>query len=202
MIAALLAAFFFGCIGFIATQTSASVCRNIAPADDGPQTSKPPYAALVVAAALLGGIFVALHTPPLELGIAAIVIFALVACWCSDALCGFLPDAFTLGPLAAILLFAFAQRDWEIIVSAAIIFVPFAGAALFSRGLGMGWGDAKLVALTGAALGAPLGAVALAVACVVAVVVHRFTGARSGPIAFAPYIAAITGAALPLGLTH
>jgi prepilin signal peptidase PulO-like enzyme (type II secretory pathway) len=66
----------------------------------------------------------------------------------------------------------------------------------------MGWGDAKLVALTGAALGAPLGAVALAVACVVAVVVHRFAGARQAPIAFAPYIAALTGAALPLGLTH
>lgn len=199
---ALLAAFFFGCVAFIATQSSTSVCRDIAPADDGPPTAKPPYAVLVAGAAAVGAILVVQGQHPLQLGIAAIVIFALVACWCSDALCGFLPDTFTLGPLAALLLFALAQRDWEIIVSAAIIFVPFAAAALFSRGLGMGWGDAKLVALTGAALGAPLGALTLAVACAAAVIVHRFTGARQGPIAFAPYIAALTGAALPLGLAH
>jgi prepilin signal peptidase PulO-like enzyme (type II secretory pathway) len=198
----LLVALFFGCIAFIATQLSTSVCRNIEPADDGPQTSKPPYAVLVVAAALLGAIFAVQKQPPLQLGIAAIVIFALVACWCSDALCGFLPDTFTLGPLAALLLFAFAQRDWEIIVSATLVFLPFAAAAVFSRGLGMGWGDAKLVALTGAALGAPLGALTLTVACVVAVIVHRFAGSRETPIAFAPYIAALTGAALPLGLMH
>jgi prepilin signal peptidase PulO-like enzyme (type II secretory pathway) len=199
---ALLAAFFFGCIAFIAAQLSTSICRTIVPADDGPPTSKPPYVLLVAGAALLGGIFAVQGQQPLQLGIAAIVIFALVACWCSDALCGFLPDTFTLGPLAALLLFALAQRDWEIIVSAMLVFLPFAAAAAFSRGLGMGWGDAKLVALTGAALGAPLGALALSVACVVAVLVHRFAGPRQGPIAFAPYIAALTGVALPLGLTH
>ena len=202
MIVAFLAALFFGCIAYIATQLSASVCRNIAPADDGPPTSKPPYVVLVASSAVLGAIFAVQGQQPLQLGIAAIVIFALVACWCSDALCGYLPDVFTLGPLAALLLFAVAQRDWEIIVSAVLVFIPFAAAAVFSRGLGMGWGDAKLVALTGAALGAPLGAVSLAVACVVAVLVHRFAGARQAPIAFAPYIAALTGVALPLGLTH
>jgi prepilin signal peptidase PulO-like enzyme (type II secretory pathway) len=199
---AFLVAFFFGCVAFIAAQLSASVCRTIVPAEDGPPTSTPPYVVLVAAAALLGGIFAIQGQQPLQLGIAAIVIFALVACWCSDVLCGFLPDTFTLGPLAALLLFALAQRNWEIIVSSVLVFVPFAAAALFSRGIGMGWGDAKLVALTGAALGAPLGAVALAIACVVAVVVHRFAGTRQSPIAFAPYIAALTGAALPLGLTH
>jgi len=202
MIAALLVALFFGSIAFIAAQLSTSICRNIVPADDGPPTSKPPYVILVAAAATLGAIFAVQGQQPLQLGIAAIVIFALVACWCSDALCGFLPDTFTLGPLAALLLFALAQRNWEIIVSAALVFVPFAAAALFSRGLGMGWGDAKLVALTGAALGAPLGALTLAIACVAAVAVHRFAGARQSPIAFAPYIAALTGVALPLGLTH
>lgn len=195
-------ALFFGCIAFIALQTSTSVCSTIAPADDGPKTGKPPYAVLVAAAALIGAALVMMAATPLQLGIAAIVVFALVACWCSDSLCGFLPDVFTLGPLAVLLLFAVAQRDWEIVVSASIIFVPFAAAALFSRGLGMGWGDAKLVAITGAALGAPLGALALTVACLAAVVIHRFTGARSSPIAFAPYIAALTGIALPLGMTR
>jgi len=201
MIAAL-AAFFFACIAFVATQASTIMCSTVERADDGPRSSKPPYVVIVVATAALGAILMLLHTPPLQLGIAVIVVFALVACWCSDALCGFLPDAFTLAPLAALLLFAVAQHDWELIVSAAIVFVPFAAAAFFSRGLGMGWGDAKLVALTGAVLGAPLGYFTLAVACVAAVIVHRFAGPRTRPIAFAPYIAALTGAALPLGLTH
>ena len=202
MVFPVLVALFFGCVAFIASQLSASVCSTIPPAEDGPRTSKPPYIFLVAAAAVIGGVLAWQHMTPLQLGIAAVVVFALVACWCSDALCGFLPDVFTLGPLAAILLFAIAQRDWEIIVSAAIIFVPFAAAAMFSRGMGMGWGDAKLVALTGAVLGAPLGALTLAVACAAAVVVHRFSGARNSPIAFAPYIAALTGVALPLGLAH
>jgi prepilin signal peptidase PulO-like enzyme (type II secretory pathway) len=202
MIVPLLVALFFGCIAFIALQSSASLCSSIAPADDGPRLAKPPYVVLVVAAALIGAVLAWQGTLPLQLGIAAIVVFALVACWCSDSLCGFLPDVFTLAPLAALLLFAIAQHDWEILVSASIIFVPFAAAALFSRGLGMGWGDAKLVALTGAALGAPLGAFTLAIACAAAVIVHRIAGARQSPIAFAPYIAALTGIALPLGLVH
>jgi hypothetical protein len=199
---ALLAAVFFGCIAYIAIHCSAMLCAGIAPAEDGPPAGKPPYAVLTVAAALLGGLLGAMHTPPLQIAIAAIVVFALVACWCSDALCGIVPDVFTLAPLGVLLLFAIAQRDWWILISAAIAFVPFAAAALFSRGYGMGWGDAKLVALTGAALGAPLAAMALAIACAVAAVVHRLGGARSGPIAFAPYIAALTGLALPLGLAH
>jgi prepilin signal peptidase PulO-like enzyme (type II secretory pathway) len=66
----------------------------------------------------------------------------------------------------------------------------------------MGWGDVKLVAITGAALGAPLGYLTLAVACFAAFIVHHFGKRRSNPIAFAPYIAVLTAAALPLGLTH
>ena len=199
---ALFCALFFGCVAFLAMQISSIVCSNVIPADDGPASTKPPYAIVTAGAALLGAALVLLGAPPLQLGIAGIVVFALAACWASDALCGFLPDAFTLGPLAALLLFALAQRDWGLIVSAVLVFVPFAAAAYFSRGYGMGWGDAKLVALTGAVLGAPLGYFTLAIACAAAVVVHRFGSRRAEPIAFAPYIAALTGMALPLGLTH
>lgn len=199
---ALFCALFFACIAFVATQLSAMVCNGIVPADDGPPSTKPPVALVTVGAGVLGAALVVVGAQPLQIGISAIVIFALAACWVSDALCGFLPDVFTLGPLAALLLFAFAQRDWYLILSATLVFVPFAIAALFSKGYGMGWGDAKLVALTGAVLGAPLGYFTLAIACAAAVVVHRFGRKRADPIAFAPYIAALTGMALPLGLTH
>lgn len=202
MIAAAAAAVFFGCIGFIAVQLSRAVCVGVRPAQNGPAPGRAPAIALVVASALIGGSLVTLGALPLQLGIAVIVVFALVACWCSDATCGIVPDLFTLVPLAMVLIFALAQRDWGTIGSAAAIFTPFAVAAFASGGYGMGWGDAKLVALTGAALGAPLALMTLAVACVAAVIAHKLSRAGQTPIAFAPYIAAATGIALPIGLAH
>lgn len=202
MIGVVAAAAFFACVAYIGSQLSRAACARVTPPHDGPATGTPPVAELVVAAALLGGLLMWRGALPLQMAAAVIVVFALVACWCSDMTCGILPDAFTLAPLAALVLFSFVQRDWGIVLSALIPFVPFAVAALFSRGYGMGWGDAKLVALTGAALGAPLALLTLAVACIAAVVGNRITGAGRIPIAFAPYIAACTGLALPLGIVH
>jgi prepilin signal peptidase PulO-like enzyme (type II secretory pathway) len=202
MIAIAIAAIFFGCVAFIAAEVSRAVCARAEPPDDGPATGTPPVAVLVGASVLLGGILMARGTTIAQLAAAAIVVFALVAAWCSDMLCGLVPDAFTLAPLGALLLLAFTQRDWGVLLSALVPFVPFAIAAFYSGGHGMGWGDAKLVALTGAALGAPLALFALAVACVAAVVGHRITSAGRNPIAFAPYIAACTALALPLGIAH
>ena len=202
MIAIVAAAAFFGCLAFIAAQASRFVCADVVPMDDGPPPGKAPVIVLVAAATVIGGILVATGALPLQIGIAAIVVFALVASWCSDATCGIVPDVFTLIPLALLLLFALAQRDWTTVVSSVVVFAPFAGAAFFSKGYGMGWGDTKLAAVAGAALGAPLALVALALACGAAAIVNRFGGARGSPIAFAPYIAAATGIALPLGFAH
>ena len=196
------AAVFFGCVAVIAIQLSRVVCADVTPEEDGPPAGKPPYAILIAACAVVGGALVYTGAMPLQLGVAALVLFSLVAAWCSDTLCGLVPDIFTLPPLAALLLFAMAQHQWEIVVSAIIAFVPFAAAALFSRGTGMGWGDAKLVALSGAALGLPLVVLTMAAACGAAAVVHKLARGARAPIAFAPYIAAATGLALPLGLIH
>jgi prepilin signal peptidase PulO-like enzyme (type II secretory pathway) len=194
------AAIFFACVAVIAIQLSRVVCADVPPADDGPPPGKPPYAVLTGASALVGAALVYTGAMPLQLGIAALVLFTLVAAWCSDTLCGLVPDVFTLPPLAVLLFFALAQHQWAIVFSAAIAFIPFALAALFSRGRGMGWGDAKLVAVSGAALGLPLVVLTLAVACAAAALVHRIARGAPAPIAFAPYIAAATGLALPLGL--
>jgi prepilin signal peptidase PulO-like enzyme (type II secretory pathway) len=202
IVLAVAAALFFGSIAFIGLQVSRSVCTGIAPADDGPAPGRAPAPVLVIGSMLVGAALVFLQCPPLQIGIGAIVIFALVACWFSDALCGIVPDLFTLAPLAALLLFSLAHRNWGTIVSAAIVFAPFAVAAFFSRGYGMGWGDAKLVALSGAALGAPLALLALTLACAAAAVAHWLVRKARSPIAFAPYIAAATAIALPLGLAR
>lgn len=190
----------FACIAFLAVELSRFVCARIAPLDGAPPSSEPPVAALVVGAAFLGALLVVRGAAVPQLAMFAIVIFALVACWASDGLRGIVPDVFTLVPLAILLAFYLAQRDWLIIASVLIPFVPFAAAAIFTKGLGMGWGDAKLVALAGAALGAPLAILAMIVACLAAVAGYRIKHIKAGPIAFAPYIAAAVGAALPLGI--
>ncbi len=193
-------AVFMGCVAALAADLCRGACARIVPFDDGPAPSRPPVVALVGASALLGGLLAALSVPPLELLPVAIAIFALVACWCSDALCGILPDAFTLGPLAALLAFAALRRDWWTLASAAMVFVPFAVASASTHGKGMGWGDTKLAALAGAVLGGPLGFVAMAAACAAAAVGYKVKRIASGPIALAPYIASAVALALPLAL--
>jgi prepilin signal peptidase PulO-like enzyme (type II secretory pathway) len=194
------AAIFFGCVALIGAEGGRLYCSRITPFADGPLPGRAPVVLICVVAAIIGGLLNLWKAPPLQIGLAAIVVFALVACWCGDAICGIVPDVFSLVPLAVLLLFALTRRDWEVWWSAAIPFAFFAGAAFFTRGKGMGWGDAKLVALTGAALGAPLALVALPIACVAAVVAQRFRTGAPGPMAFAPYIAAVTGIALPIGI--
>ncbi len=125
---------FFGSIAFIAAYASRMICADVEPAPDGPRAGKPPVIALVVGAAILGGAIVAAQATPAQIGLSVLVVFAMVACWCSDATCGLLPDVFTLVPLALLAVFAFIQRDWQMALSAAFIFVPFAGmAALHTR---------------------------------------------------------------------
>ncbi len=193
-----IAAIFFASVALVAVQLSRTACAGEAPTPDGPPAGTPPYVVLVLSCAAIGGLLVYSGGTPVQLGIAALVLFALVAAWCSDMLCGLVLDVFTLPPLAALLLFAISERQWMILVGAAVAFVPFAAAAIFSRGMGMGWGDAKLVAISGAVLGLPLGVLALAAACAVAAVLHRLLRGKGSPIAFAPYIAAATALALPL----
>jgi hypothetical protein len=196
-----IAAIFFASVALVAVQLSRAACSGETPAPDGPPAGKPPYALLVIACAAIGGLLVYTGATPIQLGIAALVLFALVAAWCSDTLCGLVLDVFTLPPLAALLLFAISERQWTILIGAAVAFAPFAAAAVFSRGMGMGWGNAKLVAISGAVLGLPLGVLALAAACASAAILHRLLRGKGSPIAFAPYIAAATALALPLTLS-
>lgn len=196
----LVAALFMGCVAALAGELSRGACARITPFADGPAPSRPPIVALVAGSALLGGVLAALSVQPLELFPFAVAIFALVGCWCSDALCGILPDSFTLGPLAVLLAFSVVRRDWWVLGSSAMVFVPFAVTSAATRGKGMGWGDTKLAALAGAVLGGPLGFVAMAVACAAAAAGYKIKRIRNGPIAFAPYIASAVALAMPLVL--
>jgi len=195
--AAVLGALFFAAAGYVGAILGLWYTEKLEALPGGPPPGKAPAGLLIAACAVIGAV-VTTHGTQGQVLLVAVVCVALVAIWITDTARGVVPDAFTLGPLALILLLAVWQHDWLVLFSAGVPFVVFATAAALSRGRGMGWGDVKLVALGGALLGVQTAVLAFALACLAAVVLSYARGRRSGPIAFAPYLAAAIGLAIPL----
>jgi prepilin signal peptidase PulO-like enzyme (type II secretory pathway) len=189
----------YGCLAYLGLEASRVLCERIKPFDDGPKPGKPPVALLIVGATLVGGILAFQNTPLPTIGLLAVVTTALAACWDSDIRCGIIPDYFTLIPLGIVLLYAVVRHEWMLIFSVAVIFIPFAVAALLSKGRGMGWGDVKLAALGGGVLGWYDAYVAFSAACLVAVALAFVMNRRKEPIAFGPYLAGAIAFKMMLG---
>jgi len=184
-----------GAAAWIGTVAAPPLVADVARADDAPRPGRPPTPWLIGGSAALGGLLAPHSTLP-QLTMATVLVFALVTAWSTDVLHGVVPDICTLGPLAVILSLALLHHTWTPLISALILFAPFAAAASLSKGLGMGWGDVKLATLGGAALGAPLALLLFAGASLVAVIVGRALRRGRAPIAFAPYLAAAIGMGL------
>lgn len=193
-------ALFFAGAGLLGALLGHLFADRLPRLEGGPAPHAAPAALLIAGCACIGAFASAHAVSAQQLPLIALVCLALVAIWITDARCGVVPDVFTLGPLGVILIIALWEHQWWLFVSAGVPFVPFACAALLSRGRGMGWGDVKLVALGGAVLGAQLAVLAFAAACLVAVGINYARGRRHGIIAFAPYLATAIGAAIPLGM--
>ena len=201
IIAAIFGAAFFGAAGYIGVLLGRVFAEKLEWLPYGPPPVHAPEPVLVAGCAAIGAALT-MHTfEPVHVLLIAIVCVALVAIWIVDAQKGIVPDVFTLGPLAILLIAAVLQHTWWHFAAAAIPLAPFAGAALLSQGRGMGWGDVKLVALGGVVLGVQLSILAFAAACLIAFAVNYFPGRkRGGPIAFAPYLASAIGLAIPAGV--
>lgn len=200
ILAAILGALFFALAAYVGTLLGNAMADTLVRFDDGPVPQTPPAHALLAACAIIGAVCAIQAVVPAQLLLFAIVCCALVAIWCCDVRTGIVPDVFTLVPLGIILVVALWAHEWWIFVSAIVPFAPFAAAAALSRGRGMGWGDVKLAALGGGVLGAQLSLVAFALACIAVVIVARMQGRNREAIAFAPYLAAAIGLALPIGM--
>jgi len=98
--------------------------------------------------------------------------------------------------LALVIGLGVAAHDLAPAIGAVVVFVPFAAAALATRGRGMGWGDVKLAALGGALLGVAGATLAFLVAALTAYAIARTTGGLRRTIAFGPYLAASIAATL------
>ena len=196
VLAAAGAAALFGAAGYAGAFAARRICDTTAPLPDGPPSGRP---SVVILVALAGGagLIEGLRGAGLpELLLAALLCCALVGIWYSDVRSGIVPDVFTLVPLTLVLVGASLSHHWGVLASAGIVFVPFAVAAFASRGLGMGWGDVKLVALGGAVLGWEAAVLAFGCACALAVIVALARKRRHEPLAFAPYL--VAAIALPL----
>ncbi len=200
-------ALLFACAAIAGIVAASAICARVTGYDDGPESGTPPIVALVAGAALIGGIAGAhagRHADIGHLGLLAIVTGAFVAAWYCDIVRGVIPDVFSLGPLAAIVVLAFVWHEPRMVVSALIVALPFSVAAYLSRGRGMGWGDVKIAAVSGAMLGVSNALLALALAAFAAGVASRLrkpsliAGAGTAavavarPVAFAPYLIGAT----------
>jgi leader peptidase (prepilin peptidase)/N-methyltransferase len=190
----------FACAAYLGLQLAAHLCDGIEPFEDGPKPGKPPTPWLIAGAGAIGAVVTAQGASLPQLAMAAIIVVALAGCWYSDVRVGIVPDYFTLIPLGVLLLIAVVIHDWQTIIAAVSITVPFASAAALSKGRGMGWGDVKLVALGGAALGLQIAVLAFSAACLLAVCVAVFRRRAREPIPFAPYLVGATALGLTLNI--
>ena len=188
-----------GCAGVLAARR---ICDRAAPLEGGPPAGRPSVVLLLACACTAGAVEGLRGSGALEVFVAALLCCALVGIWYSDVRCGIVPDAFTLIPLALVVIVASLSREWGALASAAVVFVPFAVAAFASHGRGMGWGDVKVVALGGAVLGWEAAVLAFGSACAVAVIVALARRRRHEPLAFAPYLVAAIALPLAIGLPH
>jgi prepilin signal peptidase PulO-like enzyme (type II secretory pathway) len=178
----------FAAMTWLATLYADALCSGIKPYDDGPEPIAFPRFAFPVVAGIVG-LATSLHgASPLHLVIFSLVTAALAACAACDMRCGMIPDICSLGALALIAGLAIYEKNQSVAFGAVFVFLPFASAALFSRGRGMGWGDAKLAAVGGGLLGARDATLAFTLASVAAYIVARASGKTKEPIAFGPFL--------------
>ncbi|HTX58860.1 MAG TPA: prepilin peptidase [Verrucomicrobiae bacterium] len=197
---ALVGALVYGGAGLVGAIAAIAMLPGLKRFEDGPAPVDVSPIALVAGAAVLGAFVAWRHVPMAQLLTGAVVTIALVGLWYCDARTGIVPDVFTLVPLGLAILFAFfTQQQVPVLISSVVLFVPFALAAIFSKGRGMGWGDAKLAALAGALLGMMAATFVLGIASLIAVIVASIRyRSKPVPIAFAPYMAA----AIAIGIAY
>ncbi|MBV8636616.1 MAG: prepilin peptidase [Candidatus Eremiobacteraeota bacterium] len=168
--------------------------------DDGPPPRPVHWMWPLLAMLLLCAALASRHVTALQAAAVAAACVPLVAAWYGDARTGLISDWFTLVPLAVVSGYVVYSGHWFTVVSALVIFVPFALSALLSRGVGMGWGDVKLATLCGALVGMMAALPAFAAACLVATIVSYARDRGKRPVAFGPYIVLATFGALAVVL--
>lgn len=188
MIALAIVPALFAAAALAGTNLARKLSARLERFEDGPLPGDVSPARLAGAAALLGAALVLHGAEASQIAVGTLLCLSLAAIWYCDVRFGIIPDAFSLGALAAVLIAAIALQQWFVLASGALVALPFGVAAAASEGRGMGWGDVKLVALGGAVLGLEPAIFAFAIACAVAAVAGMLQRRRSRVIALGPYL--------------
>lgn len=180
----------FGCSAFLAMQFAALVYGKEPPVEDGPVPARVPVLTVVAIAAAIGGLSAGRGADLASLAVVDLIVFALCAVVWTDVTRGFIGDWFSLPPIGLVLILAILKHDLiPVAIATVVVTLPFALAAFFSKGRGMGWGDVKLVGLGAALLDPQTSVLVYAIACMVACGVAVARRKRAEPVAFAPYLA-------------
>jgi prepilin signal peptidase PulO-like enzyme (type II secretory pathway) len=197
IIAVLVSALIFAIASAIGIPIAAYLTKNLERFDDGPPIMRIPQYLPIVCAAILGAVygFNLAHVETPAKTISEVLLFApavmvAIACLFVDAKTGLVPDILTVPALLVVLVYALFTGNNLPFAGAAMLFLPFAMTAYFSKGLGMGWGDVKLVAFAGAVLGPSRGLVAAVLACLATYVIAKIQKKSKEPVAFAPALVA------------
>ncbi|MDQ2908067.1 MAG: prepilin peptidase [Candidatus Eremiobacteraeota bacterium] len=140
--------------------------------------------------------------PLLGLVLLAAVCTTLDFACCSDLRTRRVPAMLTIPAMLVIGAVDIAGGNWPAVLAGLAIMLPFALAALKSKGRSAGFGDVALVGLGGFALGLELGILAIAAACFTAAGVGLARKRRGDTLPFAPYLALAVQAALFLPALH
>lgn len=189
----------FAAFAYAGALAAMTYWANVPRLDGGPTpVTAAPVTILICAAAVIGAVCAWRGAPAETLAIVAAMAGILTAIWCVDVTRGIVPDALTIVPLAGLILAGLLTGRWYVMLAAIVPALPFAFMAWRTKGMGIGWGDVKLVALGGALLGMQTAILAFGLATVAAMIIAHFRRTSSAPIAFAPYLCAAI--AVPLAV--
>jgi len=140
--------------------------------------------------------------PLLGLVLLAAVCTTLDFACCSDLRTRRVPAMLTIPAMLLIGGVDVATSNWSAVIAGVAIMLPFALAAVTSKGKSAGYGDVALVGLGGFALGLELGILAVAAACFTAAGIALARKRRGDALPFAPYLAVAIQGALFLPALH
>ena len=186
------AALLYACAAIIATLLAGLIIPRLPTLAQSPPARVLPIWLLPAIYAIVGIAVLLGHASVEQLGVIALLCIPLGSIVLVDMAKGLIPDLLTVLPMAVLLVWNGLHGPWlPMLVGAAVPFAAFALSAAFSKGRGMGWGDAKLAAFGGAILGLAPSLIAFALASLVAVMVAMIAKrAVTEPIAFGPYMVA------------
>lgn len=189
----------FGCSAYLALNLAAAVYGKVEPVRGGAKPGALEAIVSILVATFFGGVMAARGTDLADLAVSGAVIVGLSAVIWTDLTRGIVADWFALPPLALVLILdALRGTIVAAAIAVALVTLPFAIAALVSKGKGLGFGDVKIVALGAAVMDAQTAILVYAAACFIACVVAVARRRRAEPFAFSPYLAAAIAVGLLL----